>query len=76
MRSLDLQEQPKKKRRKKAHFRAHVILSFLTMAASLMRTEYYYDTENALQNVAVWEFPEELAKIPAEPAGKPKYWLM
>lgn len=48
----------------------------LAMAASLKRTEFYYNTENALQNVAVWEFPEELSKIPAEPAGKPKYWLV
>lgn len=47
------------------------------MAASLKRTEYYYNSENALQNVAVWEFPEEeSAKVPGETAGKPKYWLM
>ncbi|KAL1858246.1 Kynurenine formamidase [Diaporthe australafricana] len=44
------------------------------MTDSLRRTEYYYGKDNVLQNVAVWEFPED--KI-AEPApGATKYWLI
>ncbi|KAJ4388590.1 hypothetical protein N0V93_006048 [Gnomoniopsis smithogilvyi] len=44
-------------------------------AASLTRTEYYYASENALQNVAVWQFPEDQASQPAAP-GQKKYWLI
>lgn len=46
------------------------------MAASLKRTEYYYSCDNALQNVAVWEFPEDVPAGPSPPAGTKKYWLM
>lgn len=49
------------------------------MAESLKRTEYYYNTDNVLQNVAVWEFPEDTkaAEVPPPPSGATKkYWLM
>lgn len=44
------------------------------MTESLRRTEYYYGKDNVLQNVAVWEFPEDKATAPA--AGTTKYWLV
>ncbi|KAI3399336.1 hypothetical protein diail_7291 [Diaporthe ilicicola] len=44
------------------------------MTESLKRTEYYYGKDNALQNVAVWEFPEDKATEPAP--GATKYWLI
>ncbi|KAF3770737.1 alpha/beta-hydrolase [Cryphonectria parasitica EP155] len=44
------------------------------MAASLERTEYFYGSENALQNVAVWEFPKD--QVEEAPLGKTKYWLI
>lgn len=53
----------------------------MKMAASLKRTEYYYGSENALQNVAVWQFPEEQQGAAAATAAtqqpqQTKYWLM
>lgn len=44
------------------------------MAESLERTEYYYGKDNVLQNVAVWEFPED--KVAAPAPGTTKYWLV
>lgn len=48
------------------------------MTDSLKRTEYYYNTDNALQNVAVWEFPRdtEAAEPPPPGATNKKYWLI
>ena len=48
------------------------------MADSLKRTEYYYNTDHVLQNVAVWQFPEDnKATEPSPPLGATKkYWLM
>lgn len=44
------------------------------MTESLKRTEYYYGKDNVLQNVAVWEFPEDKVVGPAP--GTTKYWLV
>ncbi|KAJ0116141.1 hypothetical protein J7T55_005087 [Diaporthe amygdali] len=44
------------------------------MTESLKRTEYYYGKDNVLQNVAVWEFPEDKIADPA--TGAPKPWLI
>lgn len=44
------------------------------MASALKRTEYFYGSENALQNVAVWQFPED--QVEAAAPGTTKYWLM
>ncbi|PSR81227.1 hypothetical protein BD289DRAFT_439466 [Coniella lustricola] len=52
------------------------------MAASLKRTEYYYSAENALQNVAVWEFPEDrhqqlaTATADSQQEERTRYWLI
>lgn len=48
------------------------------MAESLKRTEYYYNTDHVLQNVAVWEFPEDTKATEAipSPGATKKYWLM
>lgn len=44
------------------------------MTESLKRTEYYYGKDNVLQNVAVWEFPEDEVSEPA--LETTKYWLV
>ncbi|ROV87684.1 hypothetical protein VMCG_10559 [Cytospora schulzeri] len=49
------------------------------MTDSLKRTEYYYNTDNVLQNVAVWEFPEDTkaaAPSSSSPGATKKYWLI
>ncbi|KUI71177.1 Kynurenine formamidase [Cytospora mali] len=52
------------------------------MAASLKRTEYYYNADNVLQNVAVWEFPEDNNAAKSAPPSSSssgatkKYWLV
>lgn len=45
------------------------------MVSSLERTEYYYSSDNVLQNVAVWQFPRNQVEA-ATPQGSKKYWLM
>lgn len=52
----------------------HIQSSRIQMAESLQRTEYYYSSDNVLQNVAVWQFPEDQVAEPAP--GTKKYWLM
>lgn len=44
------------------------------MAETLKRTEYYYGKDSVLQNVAVWEFPEDQVAEPAP--GTAKHWLV
>ncbi|KAK7749713.1 Kynurenine formamidase [Cytospora paraplurivora] len=52
----------------------------LIMTDRLKRTEYYYDKDNVLQNVVVWEFPED-EKTASQPTiassgAAKKYWLI
>ncbi|CAN8095677.1 unnamed protein product [Discula destructiva] len=44
------------------------------MTEKLERTEYYYASSNALQNVAVWQFPQDPIAEPQP--GTKKYWLI
>ncbi|ROW16019.1 hypothetical protein VPNG_02660 [Cytospora leucostoma] len=50
------------------------------MTDRLNRTEYYYNRDNVLQNVVVWEFPED-EKTASQPTitssgAAKKYWLI
>ena len=45
------------------------------MADSLLYSEHAYATENELQRLAVWQFPENKAGRQV-PSGNPKYWLV
>lgn len=44
------------------------------MAESLKRIEYYHGSENTLQNLVVWEFPESTAQ--SNSSQQTKYWLV
>jgi len=47
------------------------------MADQLKYTELRYGTDNILQDIAVWQFPEENEAPQSQPQdNKTKYWFM
>lgn len=44
------------------------------MADALKRIEYYHGSENTLQNLVVWQFPE--SKTQSSSSQESKYWLV